>query len=207
MRLIFREMWVGLLVAVLMGSIGGGILRGAEEERGTEEGDEAGREFFENEIRPLLVTHCLECHGEEKQEGGLQLTSRKEVLAGGDAGEAVIPKKPGESLLMQAVEYLEEPKMPPKGKLSDGEIAKFRKWIEMGVPWGVESQPKDGGGTVKKEFEVTDKQRGWWAFQGVKDPVVPTLKDGGWVQNEIDCFIGEKLEREGISVAGEADRR
>jgi len=207
MRLIFREMWVGVLVAVLMGSIGGGNLPGAEEERRTEDGDEAGREFFEKEIRPLLVTHCLECHGEEKQEGGLRLTTRKEVLAGGDAGEAVVPMKPGESLLMQAVEYLEDPKMPPKGKLSDGEIAKLRKWIEIGVPWGVESQPKEGGGAVKKEFEVTDKQRGWWAFQGVKDPVVPTLKHGEWVQNEIDCFIGEKLEREGISVAGEADRR
>ena len=42
-------------------------------------------EFFEKKIRPLLHAYCVECHGAEgkKVKGGLRLTSRAEVLAGG----------------------------------------------------------------------------------------------------------------------------
>ncbi|MBM4075637.1 MAG: hypothetical protein FJ267_08340, partial [Planctomycetes bacterium] len=74
-------------------------------------------EFFEKQIRPLLIEHCFECHGEKKKEGGLKLTSRAFVLAGGDNGPVVVPEKPDESSLLKAVEYLGETKMPPKGKL------------------------------------------------------------------------------------------
>ena len=31
--------------------------------------------FFESKVRPVLVEHCLGCHGEKKQKGGLRLDS------------------------------------------------------------------------------------------------------------------------------------
>ncbi|MDG2391670.1 MAG: hypothetical protein P8M30_20375, partial [Planctomycetaceae bacterium] len=37
---------------------------------------ESNEDFFEARVRPLLVKHCLECHGAKKQEGGLRLDSR-----------------------------------------------------------------------------------------------------------------------------------
>jgi len=73
-------------------------------------------EIFEKQIRPLLVEHCLQCHGPEKQEGGFNLATREALLKGGDSGAALVADKPMESLLIEAVEYLSEPKMPPSGK-------------------------------------------------------------------------------------------
>lgn len=42
-------------------------------------------EFFEARIRPLLVKHCVACHGDKKQEGGLRLDSRDGWMRGGIA--------------------------------------------------------------------------------------------------------------------------
>jgi hypothetical protein len=47
-------------------------------------------EFFEKSIRPVLVASCQDCHGPQKQQGGLRLDSREAVLAGGDSGPAVV---------------------------------------------------------------------------------------------------------------------
>ncbi len=86
------------------------------------DGVAADDEFFEKKIRPLLAEKCLNCHGGPggKVKGGLKLTSRAEMLKGGDSGEAVKPGLPNESLLLKAVKYTDDDlKMPPKGKLSD----------------------------------------------------------------------------------------
>ena len=56
-------------------------------------------------------------------------------MKGGESGPAVVPSAPGESLLIQAVRYLDEPKMPPKQKLSEGEIAALERWVASGAPW------------------------------------------------------------------------
>src|SRR5690349_3744526 len=56
-----------------------------------------GIEFFEKKIRPLLVERCHECHGPQKQRGGLRLDSRSAVLKGGDNGPALVPGEPGNS--------------------------------------------------------------------------------------------------------------
>src|SRR4051794_11838287 len=61
--------------------------------------------FFEQRIRPLLVEKCNACHGAEKQKGRLRLDSREAMLKGGDSGPAIVPGKPAESLLVEAVNY------------------------------------------------------------------------------------------------------
>jgi cytochrome c553 len=43
-------------------------------------------EFFEKQVRPVLVNRCQACHGAKKQESGLRLDSR-EALAAGIAGD------------------------------------------------------------------------------------------------------------------------
>src|SRR5438876_269843 len=79
-------------------------------------------EFFEKEVRPLLVDKCFKCHGDMKNKGGLKLTSRDNILKGGDTGPAVVSGKPNDSLLIQAIRYQDTPKMPPNEKLKDREI-------------------------------------------------------------------------------------
>src|SRR5712672_161167 len=95
-------------------------------------------EFFEKRIRPLIVMNCSECHGEGRAKGGLRLTSGETLRRGGDSGEAIMPGKPDESLLIEAVSHRGDIKMPPKQKLADPEIADLRRWIEIGAPWPAE---------------------------------------------------------------------
>src|SRR4051812_34352582 len=67
--------------------------------------DPAAADFFETSVRPVLVESCFKCHGPEKQSSALRLDSREAVLKGGDNGPAVVPGKPGDSLLVQAVAH------------------------------------------------------------------------------------------------------
>ncbi len=48
-------------------------------------------DFFETRIRPLLVEHCVECHGAKKQEGGLRLDARTGWEVGGDQVQSLFP--------------------------------------------------------------------------------------------------------------------
>ncbi len=93
-------------------------------------------EFFESRVRPVLVERCQKCHGPKKQSSGLRLDSRDGVLKGGDNGPAVVPGKPDESVLFQAVSGAHrELKMPPDGKLPEQAVASLRQWVSLGVPW------------------------------------------------------------------------
>ena len=160
---------------------------------------------FEKQIRPLLIEHCLKCHGPEKQEGGLNLATRESLVKGGDSGAAVVAGKPTASLLMEAVEYLSEPKMPPNGKLPTEKIAQLRRWVESGAAWPKDS-PLSDGSTAARRFEVTEKQKRWWAFQPVRDHAPPPVRAENWPRNDLDRFIQAKLEAAGSAPALAAER-
>jgi cytochrome c553 len=167
--------------------------------------DAAGEAFFESKVRPLLVARCLECHGETgKAKGGLRLTSRESLLRGGETGPAAIPGKADASLIVGAVRYVDEPKMPPKGKLPDEEIAILERWVSMGLPW-----PKAAADTSMKgaEFRITDEQRRFWSFRPVQKFEPPEVRQGDWPLNPIDRFILARLEKEGLKPSPPADRR
>ncbi|MEO6809294.1 MAG: PSD1 and planctomycete cytochrome C domain-containing protein, partial [Isosphaeraceae bacterium] len=169
--------------------------------------DPAEVTFFETEVRPLLAENCLKCHGPKKQRGGLRLDSRAAVLAGGDSGPVVVPGKPADSLLVEAINYggLE---MPPTGKLDDAKRAALTRWIEMGAPWpGADPNAKVVASTPKSPGEkLTDDDRAFWSFQAPRKPAPPKVNDEGWSRNPIDGFIIAKLAAEGLSPAPEADR-
>ena len=77
---------------------------------------------------------CLECHSGERAKGSLRLDTKAGVLAGGDTGPAIVPGKPAESLLVDAVNYGETYQMPPKSKLASEEVAVLTRWVELGAP-------------------------------------------------------------------------
>src|SRR5262245_51838392 len=110
-----------LLLAGLMFAIAPAFA--AESDAGAPLPDAAETELFEKEIRPLLVERCYQCHGDLKEpKGNLSLLSREALLRGGDSGPAAVPGKPGESLLIAAINY-DGLEMPPEGKkLSPPEI-------------------------------------------------------------------------------------
>ena len=160
--------------------------------------------FFESKIRPLLVEHCYECHSQQSNsiKGGLSLDTRQAVAAGGDSGKVVVPFKPEESLLLKSVRY-DSPdlQMPPKGRLSDAQIADLERWIRMGVP-----DPREG--TAVPRTNAWDRQRGrsHWAFQHIHSPPVPTVANGDWPRTDVDRFLLAKMEAQSIAPAADVDR-
>ncbi|MGH7227047.1 MAG: c-type cytochrome domain-containing protein, partial [Gemmataceae bacterium] len=143
-----------------------------------------GMAFFEKKIRPILVERCYRCHSmATKQRGGLALDSREGVRKGGDNGPAVLPGKPNDSLLLRAVRYAEEPRMPPKGKLPNVEVADLEKWIAMGAP-----DPRTA--TASTTTKALDPRAGrqFWAFQPPCRHPMPKVKDANWPRGDIDVF-------------------
>lgn len=94
--------------------------------------DDAAR-LFEKKLRPLLKTHCLECHSAKAEEvkSGLKLDTADDILKGGDNGPSVIAGDVENSFLLRALRYQEDDyQMPPRGRLSDEEIALFEAWVK-----------------------------------------------------------------------------
>lgn len=160
-----------------------------------------GIEFFEKEIRPLLVEHCVKCHGGEKVRGGLKLTTSSDIRRGGDSGPIVVPGKPSDSLLVKMVRYTDaEHKMPPTGKLPDRPIAALENWVEMGAPL-----PRDGSVAINDPDSPI--ARSHWAFQPIQEPIFPIVRNPAWIRSPLDHLVLAKLEARGLSPSPPADRR
>ncbi|MBI2687834.1 MAG: DUF1549 domain-containing protein [Acidobacteria bacterium] len=158
---------------------------------------EDGPAFFETRVRPLLAAQCLGCHSATSQPimGGLRLDSREMVLKGGGRGPAIVPGKPAESLLLQAVRHTAGPlKMPPGPKMKDADVAVLTQWVQMGAPWG------------SMTAAAAPAQK-YWAFVPPREPMMPTVRNGTWVRSPIDRFILSALEAKKLSPAKPADKR
>src|SRR5688572_23736324 len=71
---------------------------------------------FAHDIVPILRTHCGKCHTGDKREGAFSMNTRASLLAGGETGEAVVPKKSGESdLIARITSGDKDLQMPPEG--------------------------------------------------------------------------------------------
>ena len=173
-------------------------------------------EFFEKQVRPLLVARCYKCHGPaDEAKGGLRLVSRDAVLAGGDSGPAVVEGKPDESLLFEAVKH-DGLKMPPDGKLADQEIAALRKWIELGAPWPAGEALPAADASSNESAPAGELSPAWreriaegrkhWSFRPVTKPPIPAVKNADWPQSEIDRFLLATLEAKGLSPSPPAER-
>jgi mono/diheme cytochrome c family protein len=164
--------------------------------------ERARLEFFESRVRPILVQHCQECHGPEKQESGFALVSREALLAGGASGPAVVPGMPDESLLIQAVRH-EGREMPLDGKLADDEIAALEQWVRDGAAWTT----MGGGAVLGDQTQLFEQAKSHWAFQPVKKPPVPNVAGKGAVATPVDAFVVAKLAAAGLEQAPRAPPR
>jgi hypothetical protein len=164
-------------------------------------------QFFESRIRPLLADNCYKCHSQnsEKLKAGLRLDTRDGVLKGGDSGAAVVPGDPEKSLLIKAVRYTDaDLQMPPKGKkLSDAQIADLVAWVKMGAP-----DPRVAPAPTADQAPAwSDSSKKHWAWQPLKKPAIPEVKDSAWPKTPIDNFILAKLEDKELKPNPPADKR
>jgi len=161
---------------------------------------------FEATAAGVFLRRCIECHAAADPSGGLDVTSQTSLARGGDSGAVVIERIPAASLLLQRIESGE---MPPEKngrsqRLPPEEIDLMRRWIAAGARW-----PE---GRVLDRYErTTDVRAGrdWWSLQPLTNPALPQQPVAAATAclNPVDAFIRNRLVREGIAPAAEADRR
>ncbi len=166
-----------------------------------------GVEFFEKNVRPILVETCYKCHSAkaEKLKGGLYVDTKAGMLKGGKTGPAVVPGDVEKSLLIKAVRYTDEDlQMPPKEQLSKAQVATLEAWVKMGAP-----DPRGDGPAVASTGMVTlslADAKDFWSFKRPVESSVPAVK-GNWAKTPIDAFIQTAMEKKGIEPAPMADKR
>ncbi|MFP6576377.1 MAG: DUF1549 domain-containing protein, partial [Pirellulaceae bacterium] len=154
-------------------------------------------EFFEKQIRPLLVNHCYQCHGPEEASGKLRLDTKAGWTRGGERGPVIVPGDPSASLLIQAVKHQDKKlRMPPpdaEKQLTAQQIKHLETWIRQGA-----LDPRRGeiiATAIDKEAATH------WAFQPVQKP---QLRGQG---HPVDLLIDKQLASRKFLTTGPADMR
>jgi hypothetical protein len=163
-------------------------------------------EFFERKIRPIFASKCYGCHGPDAKpvQAHFRIDSREGVLKGGDSGPAIVPGNLQDSRLLKAVSYTDlDLRMPPTGKLSDGEIADLRRWVEMGAP-----DPRTTGSAGLTGPRTLDLERAkrHWSFRPVVKPATrpeivagPPASKRVWLRRVTYDLIGLPPTREELA--------
>jgi Protein of unknown function (DUF1549)/Protein of unknown function (DUF1553)/Planctomycete cytochrome C len=140
---------------------------------------------YSADIKPILNKKCITCHGGVKAKAGFSVLFREEAMAATESGKpAIIPGDPDGSELMRRITLNDpEERMPYKHEpLTKAEINLFRNWIKQGAKWGDH-----------------------WAYLPVKKVEPPAISDA-FVQNDIDRFILQKQQEQGLKPSPEADK-
>jgi cytochrome c553 len=157
--------------------------------------DLPGGRLFADVVAPLLEQRCGRCHSGDEPKGGLNLTTRAGLLAGGDSGAVVEPGKSRSSLLYRLITHEDEPHMPAgSDRLSDEAIARLAEWIDAGVPY-------------TRPLVVTGAGRDFWSFRRLMPIEPPEVDNRDWPRGGIDRFVLSALTARGAQPRPEADRR
>jgi len=145
---------------------------------------------FNRDVRPILSGKCFACHGpdDKNRKAGLRLDRRAAATAPTESGAVpIVPGKPGESDLVERIATHDaDLVMPPPASnktLTTRERETLRRWVAEGAEY-----------------------REHWAFRKPVRPALPAVRDRAWGRNEIDAFVRDRLEREGLTPGPEADR-
>ncbi len=168
-----------------------------------------GIAFFEKNVRPILIERCYECHSAAKKiKGGLALDTRDATRKGGETGAAIVPGKPSESRLIEAVRYQNRDlQMPPKSPLAAGEVKALEQWIAMGAP---DPRTSERPATAHKGPVAPGIEEGrkHWAFRPLSTPAPPNVPNQTTRANTpIDQFVQAQLAAKGLHPAEPADKR
>lgn len=105
---------------------------------------------FVKEIQPILEKSCLQCHGPEKQKGGLRLDTKESALKGGKDAVSITPGDAAKSDLYHRITLPKDDDdvMPSKGDLlTKTQTDLIRDWINQGANWpaGVVAKSSEAG--------------------------------------------------------------
>ncbi|MEC9097100.1 MAG: DUF1549 domain-containing protein, partial [Planctomycetota bacterium] len=144
---------------------------------------------YSEEVLPILVENCFQCHGpdENTREADLRLDLFEDATRQRGNYQIIRPGDIAKSELNHRILSDDESiKMPPPDfdkHLSEKDIAILQNWITNGANY---------------------EQH--WSFKRIVKPEFPQVrkKTLRWERNEIDRFVGHKLESQRISPSPEA---
>jgi len=151
---------------------------------------EPDRVTFNRDIRPIMSDTCFRCHGPDRnaRKAEMRLDIREEATKPTRAGRIpIVPGDPGKSEIIARIFAAGANVMPPRSthkELTAAQKDTIRRWVAEGAVY-----------------------EGHWTYQPVKRPAVPAVADASRVRNPIDHFIQDRLRREGLAPANEADKR
>jgi len=140
---------------------------------------------FNTQVKPIINSKCIICHGGVRAKGGFSLLFREEAFAKTASGKpAIVAGDPDHSEMIRRITSKDpEIRMPYQHEpLAKEEIDVLRDWIREGAPWGEH-----------------------WAYKAVEAPSVPAVSDE-WVKGPIDAYVLKRLQQEKLKPATEAPR-
>jgi mono/diheme cytochrome c family protein len=144
---------------------------------------------YVREVKPLLASACVQCHGAANPKAGLRLDTAAAMLKGGREGPAVAPGKPDQSLLLTLLHgaHDEIPQMPYKrNPLAPEQIAIIQQWIDEGA---------------KAPAQETPSEWAHWSFVAPKRDKA-AVPEG---EHPIDHFINASLTKQDIKPSPRAE--
>jgi len=156
----------------------------------------------QHEAIPILLRRCVMCHGQDSQQGGLDLRTKAAMIEGGKSGAAFVSGKADESRMIHRIESRACPpdetiSMAGIERVEAKELRTLRDWITAGAP------------VVKQKIEpvpLDPQAREHWSFKMPRRPEVPQVKTQQSVRNPLDAFLLRKLASNGLQYSAEVDR-
>src|SRR3954462_8912165 len=152
---------------------------------------EADEVNFDRDIRPILAENCFKCHGPDakQRQAELRLDLRESATKAAESGTVpIVPSNAATSELVRRINANNDrDRMPPISThkfLTADQKNLLARWINKGATY----EPH-------------------WAFVSPVAPKVPVIRGQGFrIENSIDAFIAERLQREGMIMSPEADK-
>ncbi|WDI41555.1 DUF1553 domain-containing protein [Bremerella sp. P1] len=145
--------------------------------------DEAARLSFNKDVRPILSTACFHCHGPDEKQRGADLRLDEEEGIEYAFRDGGLEDSEGWRRILSG--DADEVMPPPDShlELKAGQREILRQWIQQGA-----------------EFQ------GHWSFIPPVKPDVPQVNSEARVRGAIDAFVQQRLEKDGLTLAEEADK-
>jgi hypothetical protein len=150
---------------------------------------------YVKQIKPILAARCYACHSALRKKSGLRLDTAAELIAGGDAGPAVVPGKSADSNLVSMLTGESGSRMPPEDEgaaLTPEQINLFKRWI-------------DEGANAPAEKPLPDP-RDHWSYQPPVRAPVPEVRNKAWARNPVDAFVAAGQESHGLTPVAAAEK-
>ena len=160
---------------------------------------DAAEDALTTRVASILERRCVSCHNDEDRKGDLSLQTETSLRLGGEGGPVVDHDDPLASSLLTYVSG-DVPEMPKDADpLAADEVVAIREWLLAGARWFGVKQLEDRS--------LADKN--WWSLEPLTRPVVPSIDNefANMAATPIDRFILAKLQANGLSMSGRADRR